>query len=145
MFVEFLDNEWYDSKRYPRLAPHKLDPWRNKCLKSVYLIPRSILEDIVQVQQYQYCISQDIEKVDLIRQSILEVGLEKPFEIVIDSRGVIILRDGHHRLIATQGLKHFDFIPCTISKSEVIRATGGLLIRDILPRLLLNGVNENDF
>lgn len=136
MYCEFLDTEWYESERFIRQPGYMKDPWKsNKQYKDIFLVPRIFLETITQKKQYNYCLITDQEKVFEVKRDINENGLRNPLEIVVDSGGSIVLRDGHHRLLATDGIDHFIYLPCFMTQSENIRASGARQLMDCLTEM----------
>ncbi len=139
---EFIDTEWYrEGVIVPTpVDPITLDPWRARYAGGVVLVPRDILEAVVQPEQLRFCEQGDLTKVYEVRLQISMVGLLEPLELVVDSYGHVILRDGHHRLVATRGWDHFNYLPCVLTRADKIRTNGygtlDVMLFDLLRRVV---------
>lgn len=132
---EFLDHECYYEPAPIPIDPWTLDPWR-QTHADVVLFPRDFIESIVQPEQLRFCLTTDLDRVWELEELIAADGLQEPFVIVLDHSGHVILRDGHHRLVAMRNWSHFDLIPCVIESSEKIRTDGYARMHDVLLDLL---------
>lgn len=131
---EFIDTEWYaEGAPIPLLS----DPWRQRPL-NIVMVPRDILEAIVQPERMRFCDS-DHEKLAQVRAELLRDGLREPLELVLDNQGRIILRDGHHRLVVTRAWRHFETLPCIFTRSEQIRVAGFGNLSSLAADLILRG------
>lgn len=100
----------------------------------LFLASYSFLIELAQPERLRD-IADDTERIDKIRASLIEDGLEQPLEICVDRYGRIALRDGHHRLLAMIGLDGFASLPVFFSPSEGIRVTSQMMMH-VLERLL---------
>ncbi len=126
MWGEFLDHEWY-AEGAPVVVPQ--DPWRTNPLWAGQTVEmsREILKKMVNKEQMQRIQLRDMAKVHEVAASISEVGLERPLTLVVDRAGWIVLKDGHHRLLATEGMGGYESLPCTLKYSEKIRVASANL------------------
>jgi hypothetical protein len=130
---EFLDHEWHTTGQViERPKPWTTDPWRETIREPVEMIPLSLLWRIAQPARIQFCVTSDATRTDEIRADILEHGLKDPFVLVIDPFGVIVLQDGHHRLVGLSGIEHFDFVPTIVWRSDRIKAEGARSAAELL-------------
>lgn len=138
---EYLDTEWYRDQVVVEVPedPWTADPWRGQTkFGPMFLVPRDLLHSIAQTERVSWCMDHDHDQLMLVQKDIAERGIEEPLELVIDASGRLILRDGHHRLMATGWHPHFNLLPCYFTHSDRIRASGaqpiGLLLTDLLAR-----------
>ena len=116
--LEFLDTEWFYEPAPP--APPTPEPWRSHRLASrCYLLPRGVLLRLAQPERLAQ-IARDHERLASVRRSLEEDGLHQPLELVIDTEGHIVLRDGHHRLLCSAGLRPFSTLPTFFTRSPGI-------------------------
>lgn len=118
---EFLDTECYVQHPPPPIDPVTSDPWRiqsrwGPCI----MVRRLYLEGVAQPERIRFCEGEDREKTDLVRAELLAEGLREPLELVI-RLNQIVLRDGHHRLVASRDIPHFDMLPCFITPADAAR------------------------
>lgn len=143
-FAEFEDGQWYDpwpDPPAPSPEAHTLDPWRGR-FTDVLLIPRHIVESVVQPDWMRNIEVNEMGKVFALQASIAEVGLQEPLIVAYDDAGKIALRHGHHRTMATRGWSHFDWLPVRLQKSERITVHRAARIGYVLFDMLFHSVPE---
>lgn len=114
---EFLDHEWYSS-----FEPVP-EPWReHRWAARSFLFTRSFLLDLAQPERLQQ-VRADTEHIAALRHDLSVNGLRRPLEVVIDRAGRVVLRDGHHRLVASAGLPGFTTFPVVFTESDHVRVT----------------------
>lgn len=141
---EFLDTEWlrpWPDLPAPTPEPHTRDPWRNRHL-DVLLVPRHIVETIVQPDWMRNIEINEMDKVAELHASIAEFGLQEPLIVAYDDAGKITLRHGHHRTMATRGWPHFDWLPVRLVKSDRITVNRSARIGYVLYDLLFHSFPE---
>lgn len=138
---EFLDTEWYQEGIVIErpVDPITLDPWRTsgRWEGRIFLISRELIEKVAQTERIIFCYG-DSDRVRHIREEIFTGGLREPLELVVDLNGRVVLRDGHHRLLATDGLEHFQKLPVIITHSDRIRVDGAVAIHAGILHVLLS-------
>lgn len=76
------------------------------------------------------------ERLDVIEKESDEHGIVGVLTICVDPRGVIALKDGHHRLLYALD-NGIDILPVAIQQSRGIRSHGRP-VNEVLPLLLLD-------
>ncbi|QBQ74836.1 hypothetical protein [Caudovirales GX15bay] len=131
-YGEFLDYEWYYT---PCPVPAVVEPWRShRFAGRCFLVPRELLFRVAQ-QERLTLIAQDTERLVRVRASLQTDGLRFPLELVIDDGGHIVLRDGHHRLLSSEGLPLFRRLPVYFTRSPGI-GVPALRTADLLELLI---------
>lgn len=139
MYGEFLDTEWLEpwpDPPPPVPEPHTLDPWRCHAGPDVILVPRELVERLVQPDRMRE-IADDVEDLEELAESIESVGLQNPLRLVVDQNGKICVRNGHHRIIVTRRWEHFEWLPLRIERSDGIRVNRAVRVSDVILELLL--------
>lgn len=95
---------------------------------------RELLHEIAQPARLRE-IGTDVERLGWLRGLLLTDGLERPLEVTVDVHGRIVLGNGHHRLLCTEGEPGWDFFPVVFVPSDGIRVSNRLLVH-VLDRLL---------
>lgn len=132
--VEFLDLEWYYAE--PPAPEPRPEPWRHHPLAGACLLfARDVLMAMAQGPRLAL-ISRDGEYLDRLRASLVAEGLKVPLELVIDREGRIVLKDGHHRLLVTEGVEGFETFPARLTRSDTGIAVTCATVFDILSELL---------
>lgn len=128
MYCEYLDTEWLRPDRDEVLPTHMLDPWRNDPMWAdrVALLPRDVVRRTLQRRAVRHCETRDRDKVQLVRREIGKRGLERPLEMLTGRNGLVVLRDGHHRFLATEGIPHFKMIPCYFTATDNVAVDGAV-------------------
>lgn len=131
---EYLDLEWYyEPSPQPEPQP---EPWRqHRLAPQCVLVPRQILLSLAQGPRLVE-VGRDWAAIAEIRVQLENEGLREPLELVIDRDGRIVLRDGHHRILATDGMGQFDYLPVLITRSDRGIAVSCTTVYEILPALL---------
>jgi len=129
---EFLDHEWYDNGESARPEPWRTHPNAQRA----FLFPRALLEDLAQPDRLREI--RGSARVRLVRDQLLRDGLREPLEFVIDTDGLLALRDGHHRLLASQDLTWCRKMPAFFSRSTRLRVANRRAC-DLLEQLLREG------
>lgn len=118
MWGEFLDHEWYYRAPPGRQLP---EPWRyHPVAPHCFEFDRSLIGLLAQPVRLR-TISRDTERLGTLRSELLRDGLRTPLEAVADGNGHVVLRDGHHRLLASDGIPAFRAMPVFFSPSAGIR------------------------
>lgn len=144
MICEFLDTEWYapwPDPPAPLIDPITLDPWRGT-KADVFLVPRSIVDAVVQVNWMRDVERTEGWKVEELATDIATRGLMVPLLLSADRDGKLILHHGHHRTLATRRWSWFDWLPVQIQLSENIRVHKAGRLQDHLLELLRMAVPE---
>lgn len=128
---EFLDHEWY----YAAVMPRVKEPWRRHPMAvHSFLFPRELISTLAQDERLRE-VRSDHERIETIRSSLLQDGLCKPLELVVDAQGRLVLWDGHHRLLASEGISWLARLPAYFTRSESIRVLSQP-VADLLEALL---------
>ena len=96
------------------------EPWRHHelaALNRVYLLPLEFCETFADDQQVHNNRKIVPEKIRWLRESIDELGLQRPCIMVLDATGKLRYHDGYHRLTAIQQIPGFTHVPCILQHS----------------------------
>lgn len=108
-------------------------PWRdNPRNDDAFLVRREVLLVFAQGERLSE-ISRNLERLAWIQESMDIDGIKEPLELVIDSYGIIVLRDGHHRLLCA-GELGMEELPIILTASE--RSRTGPHVSTVLRRLI---------
>lgn len=131
---EFLDHEWFHpgpAEPDPFPQPWLDHPESSRC----FLFPRALLLEMAQGPRLAL-VSREVDYLAGLRSSLSTVGLREPLELVIDRAGRIVVREGHHRLLATESLAEFDRLPAYFTQSEGGIAVDSASAYDVLVPML---------
>lgn len=144
MLCEFIDTEWYEPWPDPPAPPVELfkqDPWRG-AHRDVFLVPRAIVEDAVQVNWMRDVERTEAWKIEELAADIEVNGLRTPLLLSVDRDGRLILHHGHHRTAATRRWAWFDWLPVQVQLSERIRIHKPARVQDHILELMRRACPE---
>lgn len=128
---EFLDTEWHDR---PPFTPKARDAWRIEYPEAIPL-PISLVRKLAQPNRLAEISLNDRDLLDYLTTSIGDRGFDEPMMVVLDDHGRVLLRDGHHRLIAASVLG-LSTVPVVFQQSKKINIATAQSVAAMLPRLL---------
>lgn len=83
----------------------------------------------------------ETDQVDVLIDDLRFRGFSEPMIVVVDVRGRMVLKDGHHRLLAATVLG-IDRVPVRFRRSERVSTSGGAAAQDMIPLLMHAHVAE---
>lgn len=133
-WIEFLDTEWYGWGQVPE---GDRDAWKQgRWAATTVEIHLHLVRQLGQPNRLTEIALTDAELIDEITQSVLERGFDHPMIVVVDKHGRMLLRDGHHRLIAATRLG-IAKVPVRFEQGERIKSPTAVPVATMLPTLLL--------
>ena len=110
--------EYIDDGSYGRdEVKSKKEPWRDHPdADLVLLLPMEIVNLIADNAELYAARVKNSERIDMLRHSIRENGLEVPPLILFDESGNIRYKDGYHRLASLQDLGTFSEVPVVLKQ-----------------------------
>lgn len=96
------------------------EPWREHQLtvhNTIYLLPLEFCETFADQQEVHKDRKMVPDKIAWLRESIDEIGLQRPCILVLDATGKLRYHDGYHRMTAIQQIPDFTHIPCILQHS----------------------------
>lgn len=133
---EFLDSEWYVPWDAPPPHPHERDPWRDRTWPNLFLLPRGMIEVLAQHDRMVEIERYDQLRIQDVAESIERTGLQEPLRILVDYKGAISLKDGHHRVVATRRWAHFSYLPVRLEVVEALKVNRPPRLAPMLSQLL---------
>lgn len=134
MWQEFLDAEWFQSDWVEVSKP--VEGWTiDRYAEETVLLPLSLIKPLAQPNRLNEISLIDKDLLDDIEVSLAERGFDTAMVVVVDDFGRIVLKDGHHRLIAALRLR-LQVVPVRFQRGKKINTTASSL-SELLPRLLL--------
>lgn len=130
---EFLDDEW---AHRPVIAPPpgpgwRQGPWANEVVE----VPRVLVARLAQPNRMSDIVA-DADHIDNLTASIGSRGFDEPMVVVVDKHGRMLLKDGHHRLVAATRLG-LGRVPIRFREGEKIGSPTAQPVATMLPALLL--------
>lgn len=114
------------------------EPWRrNPRAAGCVVVPVAVLIDIADPDELGEARRLRRDRIDWVRDSINANGVELPVIVVVDAKGHVTVRDGHHRILAADELG-MPGLPCEVQTSPGIPRRSRPIVEVIGP--LLRGV-----
>lgn len=111
-------------------------PWAGEVVE----VPRVLVARLAQPNRMSD-IAVDVDHIDNLTAEIRQRGFDEPLVVVLDKHGRMLLKDGHHRLVAASRLG-LRLVPIRFREGEKIGSPTAQPVAAMLPALLLAVAND---
>lgn len=105
-------------------------------MPGTFTLPVDLISRLAQQDRLARAEQKEMARVHAIANGISKDGVTRPVVITVDSMGKLILQDGHHLLVAAQGLG-LTHLPCRVQISDGNIKIRAELVSNVLEDLLL--------
>lgn len=126
-FAEFVDQYDNHCPRPNSFRPHEQEPWRQHA--GALLLPVSFVRMVADPREQNKILRNEMDQVGELCAQIINLGLQTPVLLKVDSGLRCVLKDGNHRLIAFEQLG-YQAIPTVIKYQDEIRGFAVSLLHD---------------